>query len=155
MAGTNVSNKWVYNLDGASSPLIGKIAKVQAGSTATFSKGDLLKYSGGYWIRVTANTDYASQLVIAAEDQLATDVARYVNVIIPRAGDVFQFALATADDLAWNAPVEIVDHDTVQVNTDTTNIFGYVAGLDQYPADGTTLLYKSNLLVRFRYPFGI
>jgi len=163
---------WVRNIDGATEPWTLR-AKFQAGATQAIKIGEILEYTGATNTAfVPIDSDYnmatSGDLAIAAEEVQSGDLAGYYNVIVPRPGDVFRYALAAAGASAYGTALYYSASQALTI-TAGTNIIAYIAGTDHYPerqghaakgdfADrGTTIKTVSYALVSFRWPcsFGV
>ena len=97
MAAVN-TERWVGSIFGAGIQPMIEYLKVQAGTTTTFKQGELVYIDAltDNLTKMAATTDNLHGILIAAEEQKATDPARLVRVYIPRPGDMFRFKLTTA-----------------------------------------------------------
>lgn len=130
----------------------------QAGATQAIKRGELLELTGDTntkWVPLDSDFAMSENVAIAACEIKSGDPAGYYPIIAPRPGDVFEFALDAADDLALGTPVYAYGTTTAsEAVTDTagTNILGNVAGWPAYagiypqnfadsgaPAKGTTI----------------
>ena len=136
---------WVKNLYGATQPLIRPML-AQAGSTQAIKAGEICVYNetSGYIVPANAVADNVYSLVVAAEEQTATDSARYIECYMPREGDVFEFALSTAAQVALGDALTLVASESQQLTRDVDGAVAAVCvGEDNYPDTGTTLTSKS------------
>lgn len=140
--------KFLYNIFGAG-PHYRRCGKAAAGSTETFAVGDMIQYvtGDGRIKKVTAAVDYDKPLAIAAEPQLVGDVARHLNLLIPKQGDVFEVDADAEASLKVGKKVEIVDHETVTACAGGTTYIGTIIGDDQYLPNSTTIMGKTKLQV--------
>jgi hypothetical protein len=132
-------NAWTfkYNLyTGSTVPLImpGNFA---AGTTATVNTGDILERtanSNTEWVTINADEDFTGTddaLAVAAEEIKSGDRAGYYKIIIPRPGDVFRFALATAAATALGASLYYSGAQTVAASG--TYAIGFSVTTDHFP----------------------
>ena len=130
---------WVRNVDGASEPMV-FYGAVQAGSTAAIKSGEICTFNetAGYWIPATAAADQAYSLAISAEEQTATDVARYMKFYGLRRGDVWEFALSAAAAATYGYALEISDSQTLAYDADR-NAIAFQCTAATYPTTGTTI----------------
>jgi len=138
--------KYLGNMNGAG-PLYKRVGKAAAGSTETFNIGDMVKFDTTKITKVTAAADYDKALGIVAEKQEVGDVARYLVLLIPKKGDVFECALDAEAALKYGQKIEIVDHETVKSCAGGTTYIGKVCGDDQYLRDSTTVVSKATVQV--------
>jgi predicted RecA/RadA family phage recombinase len=133
---------------------------VQAGATQAIKRGELLELTGDTntkWVPMDSDFAMAENVAIAACEIKSGDPAGYYPIIAPRPGDVFEFALDAADDLALGTPVYYSSSEAV-TDTAGTNIVGNVAGWTHYsaiypqnfaesgaPAKGTTIGTQSRV----------
>jgi hypothetical protein len=146
---------WVKNLLGAGDPLIMPM-KAAAGSTRTFKMGEILTFNenAGYVTAVDAIADAAYSLVIAAEEQKADDPARYIPCFMLREGDVFEFALATADAVEYGEGLSLTASQSQQLTVDVDGVcVAHSVGTDNVPQVGTTISSKSYVQAVFNPEF--
>lgn len=146
---------WVKNLHGDVVPLVISM-KAAAGTTRTFKMGEILTYNenSGVVTAVDAVADASYSLVIAAEEQKATDPARYVPCYMLRDGDVFEFALATAAQVAYGNGLSLTASQSQQLTVDVDGVaVAMSVGTDNVPQVGTTLLSKSYVQAVFHPEF--
>lgn len=132
MATNNV--RWVRNLFGASEPLV-MLGLFQAGSTAAIKRGELLEKTGATntaWVPIDSDFAMSGNIAIANEEIKAGDRAGYYGIIVPRYGDVFEYALAAASAIAVGAAVYYSSSEAVAASG--TNILGYAVGQEHYPS---------------------
>lgn len=105
-----------------------------AGTSVPINRGDLLELTGAgntEWVPMDSDYNMSKNVAIAACEIKSGDPAGYYPIFLPRPGDVFEFELDAADDLAlgtalyWNAKNKVTD-------TAGTNILGHVAGHTHY-----------------------
>lgn len=108
---------WKSNVDGSEKPLRQQL-NVALGSTRAINRGEICYLEsdavGNDMVPVSAATDNLHALFIADEEQLATDPARFMWFIIPRDGDVFEFALDAATAIDWGDELQISDSQTLK-----------------------------------------
>lgn len=152
-----------YNLiTGAREPLIVP-GLFQAGDTQAVKRGEILEFTGdtnSKWVPLDADEDITVGVAVAAEEIKAGDRAGYYPIIVPRPGDVFEFALSAAGANSMGASLYYSDSQTLAASG--TNVMGFVAGHDHYPqyqghlADdasgdrGTTIRSVSHVLMTFK-----
>jgi len=134
---------WVRNIHGANEPLI-IMGKVQAGSTQEIKRGEICVFNetSGNFVPADAAADSQYTMAIANEEQKAADSARYMEFIAIREGDVFEFELAAAAQVAYGDGYEISNSQKLASDPDG-NVIAYVVGRQNYPEEGTTLLSVS------------
>lgn len=105
-----------------------------AGTSVPVKRGEILELTGNTnteWVPMDSDYNMAANVAIAAEEIKAGDPTGYYKIIVPRPGDVFEFELDAADDLAlgtalyWSSSEKVTD-------TAGTNIIGNVAGWTHY-----------------------
>lgn len=151
------SNKypWVKNLDGADKPQIFP-GKVQAGSTQEIKRGEICVFNetSGYWVPVDAVADYGYSLAIANEEQKSDGLARYMEFIALRLGDVFEYELDASAQIELGDGLELTASNSQKLTRDVDgNAVAHVVGIDNYPEEGTTLGYRSYAQVVFNPEF--
>ena len=125
---------FVRNLQGAPEPLI-VLGLFQAGATQAIKRGELIELTGDTntaWVPLDSDFAMAGNVAIAMEEIKSGDLAGYYPIMVPRPGDVFEFALATADATAVGTALYFSDSETVTVTTGT-NIIGHLVGQEHYP----------------------
>jgi hypothetical protein len=118
--------------------------------------GEILTYNenSGVVTAVDAVADCQYSLVIAAEEQKSTDLARYVNCYMLREGDVFEFELASAASVAYGDALTLTTSQSQQLTRDVDgNIVAVSVGTDNVPQTGTTLTSKSYVQCIFNPEF--
>jgi hypothetical protein len=149
---------WKRNLFGATEPLFW-YGKFQAGATQAVKSGEILELSGGNWIPLASDKSMAAIIAVAYDEIKVGDLAGYYTLIVPRPGDVFEFALAAAGATAQAASLYWSDSQTLTV-TAGTNIIGAAYGQKNVPPQGhaasdasgdrgTTLLVESSVEMMF------
>ena len=86
--------RYIGNVYGAPEPFI-MLGLFQAGSTQAAKIGEMF-YSNTNFVPVTADLNLSASLAIVNEEIKAGDRAGYYEIIVPRPGDIFEFALDTA-----------------------------------------------------------
>ena len=116
---------WMRNDLGRSGPEI-MPGLFQAGGTLAIAAGDIISHDGTTWTILDADEAMAGDVAVAACDILSGDKAGYYPIIVPTFGDVFEYALDAADDLALGTELY---YSAKNVVTDTTgsNVIGYAA----------------------------
>ncbi|MEK6684439.1 MAG: hypothetical protein AABY46_07250 [Nitrospirota bacterium] len=129
------SNKttWVRNLHGATEPLI-MLGKFAAGVTVPIKRGEILELTGSTnteWVPIDSDFSMAGNIAVANEEIKSGDRAGYYEIIVPRPGDVFEFATAAGaahavgDDFFYSASQTIA--------ATGTNALAYAVGQENYP----------------------
>lgn len=124
--------RWIRNINGATEPLL-MLGKFQAGATAAVKRGEILSISSTNFIPVASEAAaiVAASLAIANEEIKSGDRAGYYEIIVPRPGDIFEYASATA--AAWAAGSTIYYSSSEAVSTTGTTELGRCAGQVNYP----------------------
>ena len=125
--------RWIRNTDGATAPLI-MLGLFQAGVTAAVKRGEILELTADTNTRWTPmNSDFAgaANVAVANEEIKSGDRAGYYEIIVPRPGDIFEFALAAAGATALGASLYWSDSETLIVSG--SNVLGYAVGQEHYP----------------------
>lgn len=159
--------RWVKSLFGPhiTEPLIvpGNFA---AGTSVPIKRGEILELTGNTnteWVPLDSDFNMAANVAIAAEEIKAGDPTGYYKIIVPRPGDVFEYALDAADDLAIGTALYFsVDSEHV-TDTAGTNILGNVCGWTHYSniypnnhaesgaaTKGVTLAFQSRVHMTFQ-----
>lgn len=130
MATNKVS--YVGNLYGAPGPMKFK-GKFQAGASQAIKKGELLKLVSTNWVPLT---DTAMSAIVGVSDcEIASgDLAGYHDIIVPRPGDVFEAAIATAAATAPGTALYCSDSQTVAASG--SNILGAAVDDSLIPTQG-------------------
>ncbi len=133
MATNNV--RWIENIEsGAPEPLI-RLGLFQAGSTQAIKRGELLELTGdGNTAFVPLDSDFQmdGHIAIANEEIKDGDRAGYYEIIIPRPGDVFEFALAAASALVAGTALYYSSSEAVTASAGA-NVLGWAVGFENYP----------------------
>lgn len=152
--------RWLHNTDGAPGPYI-KLGSFQAGATQAIVRGQILILSAGHFVPISSDTAMAGVIAVANEDIPSGDRAGYYEIIVPRHGDVFEFDLAAASAIAVGTALYYSSSEALTV-TAGTNIIGYAAGQQHYPAKqghvtddgsgdaGTTIRSTSQVRMKFK-----
>jgi len=93
---------WLRNIMGASGPLVMR-GNFAAGASQAIKKGEILELTGNTnteWVPLDSDFAGDGNVAVANEEIKAGDRAGYYEIIVPRPGDVFEFALASASDVA-------------------------------------------------------
>lgn len=158
-AATQGKNAWVANMYGHGGPFKFP-GKFQAGATQAIFKGELIKLSGGNWVPLDTDTAMTAIVAIADCDIRSGDLAGYYPIIVPRPGDVFEFALAASTTTTVGQSLYVAGSATTPSQTLTvtagTNIIGNVVDSSVIPMQahasvspgydaGTTLLARSQI----------
>lgn len=130
-----------HNLDGADKPLI-IMGLVQAGSSQAIKAGELCVYNetASNWVPVDAVADYKYSLAFAAEEQKASDLARYMQFYAIREHDVWEMALAAARSCVYGDALTLTASDSQKLTYDADGfpVATYI-GRGNYPEVGTTI----------------
>lgn len=132
------TQRWLGNAFGAE-PLIQQL-KVAAGSGQAIKQGELcyLDVITDDVTIVAGTTTNLHAIVIANEEQRATDAARLMEFIIPKHGDMFDFALDAATTIAWGDELQMYTSDpTETLAKSTTDAIAWAVNV-QAPGAGTT-----------------
>lgn len=124
-------NRWMYNIDGASEPLR-LLIPTKAGSTTAIKAGEMCKVGktyAGYPTPVTSGD--ATAIVIAEEEQKSTDPERMLHYIIPRPGDVFEFALSAARAVVLGETLAVSNSETLAYAV--SNVVARICATDNCP----------------------
>lgn len=153
---------WIRNMNGAKFPEK-RLGLFQAGSTQAIKVGEILELSSSNWIPLDANQSMAGVIAIAAEEIKAGDLAGYYWIIVPRPGDVFEYALDTANDVTEGTSLYWSDSQTLTETAGSGNVLCYSVGQRHFPAkqnhlgaagelvdSGTTLKVTSYVEVVFK-----
>lgn len=125
--------RWIKNLNGASEPLV-MLGKFAAGSSQAIKRGEIIELTGNTnteWVPMDSDFAAAANVAVANEEIKSGDRAGYYEIIVPRPGDVFEFALSSASALAVGAALYYSNSETVK--TSGTHILGYAVGQEHYP----------------------
>jgi|GEM_PF-5818680 len=131
---TNNFARFRRNIFGAPEPLIYPGA-FQAGSTAAVKAGALIELTAdgnSKWVEMDSDFNGAANVAIAACEIKSGDRAGYYPIIVPRPGDIFEFALSAAGDPVLGAALYWSDAETLAESG--SNAVAYVADFDHYPA---------------------
>lgn len=135
----------------------------QAGATQAVKAGEILEFTGdtnSKWVPWDSDADITTGIAVAHQEIKSGDRAGYYPIIVPRPGDVFEFAIDTANNPAMGTALYYSDSQTVSESG--SHIMGWVAGWDHYPypqghlADdaspdqGTTLRNTSYVQMTFK-----
>lgn len=124
-------NTFIRNVNGDTQPYMIP-GLFQNGNTQAIKRGEILKLSGGNWIPLDADQSMAGVITVAGEEIKDGDRAGYYRIIVPRPGDIFEYALATAG--ANNVATDLYYSDSETVTTTTgSNVLGNVVGTEHYP----------------------
>lgn len=126
--------RWVRNLFGAPAPLV-MLGLFQAGASQAIKRGEILEKTAGgntQWVPMDSDFAGSANVAIANEEVKSGDRAGYYEIIVPRPGDVFRFALAAAGANAVGTALYWSDSETLTI-TAGSNILAYIAGQEHYP----------------------
>jgi hypothetical protein len=154
---------FLYNMiSGSKEPLIVP-GLFQAGATQAIKRGEILEFTGdtnSKWVPLDSDADITVGVAVAAEEIKSGDRAGYYPIIVPRPGDVFEFALSASGDPVMGASLYYSDSQTFAETG--SNVMAFVAGWSHYPqyqghlADdasgdrGTTLRYVTYVHATFK-----
>jgi hypothetical protein len=127
--------RWIRNLLGASEPLV-MLGKFAAGSSVAVKAGEILELTGNTnteWVPMDSDFVGAANVAIAACNIKSGDLTGYYPIIVPRPGDVFEFALATAAATVLGASLYWSDSETLKATG--TNVLGRAADQTHYPQE--------------------
>ncbi len=127
--------RWIRNLFGASEPLV-MLGNFAAGSSQAIKRGEILELTGNTnteWVPMDSDYAMAANVAIANEEIKDGDRAGYYEIIVPRPGDVFEFALAAASAVAVGTSLYWSDSETLTVSAGV-NVVGRAVGQEHYPA---------------------
>ena len=130
MAAVN-RQSWIRNIFGESEPLIMR-GLFQAGGTQAIKRGELLELDTGNWVPLDADQAMTAIIAVANEEIQSGDRAGYYEILVPRPGDVFEYELATANDVVVGQALYYSDSQTV-TEAVGSNILGYAIGQTNYP----------------------
>jgi len=125
--------RWVGSLYGAVKPLI-MLGSFQAGATQAIKRGEMLELTAGgstKWVPMDSDFAGSSNVAIANEEVKDGDRAGYYEIIVPRPGDLFKFAIDTAAATAIGTALYWSDSETLSASG--SNILAYQAGQEHYP----------------------
>lgn len=133
--------------------------KFQAGSSQAVKRGEILELSGGNWVPLGSDKSMAAVIAVAYDEIKVGDLAGYYTIIVPRPGDVFEFALSAAAATAQAADLYWASSQSVA--TSGSNIIGQSVGIKNVPGQGhasddasgdrgTTLLVQSSVEMMFK-----
>lgn len=91
--------RFIRNVYGPTEPFIFH-GLFQAGGTQAIKRGEMLKIDSSNFIPITADYNSSADLAIANEELKSGDLAGYYEIIVPRPGDIFEFDLDSASDIA-------------------------------------------------------
>lgn len=124
--------RWVGNLMGIKEPLIQK-GLFQTGATAAIDAGELLEFTGNgntAWVPMDSDFAGAGNVAVANANLKDGDRAGYYEIIVPRPGDMFEFAITSAATVIGQA---LYWSNSETVKSSGSNILGYAAGMEHYP----------------------
>jgi hypothetical protein len=158
MAATNLGCTWRRNLLGASEPFKFPL-KFDSGANQAVKMGEILDTSGSFVAPLASDKAMAGIIAVAACEIRNGDFAGYRMAIIPRPGDVFEYALSAAAAPAVAASLYWSDSQTVK--TSGSNILADVLDESMIPIQGfqsvnpsfdagTTLRTVSKVLLVFK-----
>lgn len=135
--------------DGKASQFMGL---VQAGSTQEIKTGEICCFNktAGYWIPVSATSDYIYALAIAHEEQKSDDSARYISFYSLHPNDEFEFEINAARALAVGDRFTLTSLASQKLTYSATS-FPVARCVDygHYPSTGTTIRNRSYAVVTF------
>ena len=159
MAATNLGCTWRYNLFGATEPFRFPGSFV-AGATTAIKSGEILVLAATTWAPLGADQSNVATIAVMDNQEIRSgDLAGYHPIIIPRPGDVFEYALSAAAAPAIAAPLY---WSTSQIlATSGSNALAYVVDESIFPQQGfqsvnpsfdagTTIRTVSKVLIVFK-----
>jgi len=111
--------------------LLGKFA---AGSGQAIKRSEILELTGNTnteWVPIDSDFNMDSNIAVSNEEIKNGDLAGYYEILAPRPGDVFRFALAAAAQLALGAALYYSSSQAVA--TSGSNVLGRSVGQENYP----------------------
>ena len=130
MAAVNKAT-FVKNLFTGSTVPLRMLGIFQAGASQAIKRGEIITIAGGTWIPLGSDASMAGVIAVANEEIKAGDRAGYYEIIVPREGDVFEYALAAAAAVTVTSALYWSDSQTV--TTSGNNILGRAVGQEHYP----------------------
>jgi hypothetical protein len=125
-------NRFIENVYGAPGPLV-MLGIFQAGGTQAAKRGEMF-YLNTNFIPVTADINLAATGVIVNEEIKAGDRAGYYEIIVPRPGDIFEFALDVAAATAIGAALNCgATYPTESFAVGGSHPTAYAVGQSHYP----------------------
>jgi len=128
---------FVKNLiSGSNEPLI-MMGLFQAGATQAIKAGEILEFTGdtnSKFVPWDSDADITVGIAVAACEIKSGDRAGYYPIIVPRPGDVFEFALATAAATALGTSLYYSDSQTFAASG--SHVMAFAAGDFHYPEQG-------------------
>lgn len=128
------TQRWIRNLLGAKEPHIMR-GKFVAGATTAIKRGEIIELTANTattWVPLDSDFAMDSDVAIMNEEIKSGDLAGYYEIIVPRPGDVFEFALAAAGADLIGAAMYFSDSETV-TRSAGSNIIGRSIGQTHYP----------------------
>lgn len=157
MASVNLGCVWKRNVFGATAPFKFPV-NFQAGATQLIKSGDILDLSGSV-APLASDKSMAGIIAVSDCEIRSGDLGGYRDAIVPRPGDMFEFALSAS---AVPTIAEALYWSTSQVlAVSGSNIIGYITDVSFIPLQGfnsvnpsfdvgTTLRTVSNVLMSFK-----
>lgn len=150
----NIASPWRYNICGA--PPVLRRFPVAVGTTRTISIGDMCYMDNGDsdLVAVAASTDNLHAIVIANEEQKATDAERFIWCIVPTQFDVFEYPLdaATQAYFGLECQIDATNSDAQTLKISTTDPVATVVDVeDSMPETGATQPTVSTVKVVFKH----
>lgn len=150
---------YVGNMFGAPGPFKFP-GKFQAGATQAIKAGEILELSSGNWIPLDADQSMSAIIAVACCEIKSGDLAGYHDIIVPRPGDIFEFALAAAAAPSPGASLYFSDSQTL-TTTAGSNVVATVCDETLLPKQGfqsvspsfdagTTILTKAQVRCVFK-----
>jgi len=137
------------NVDGQPTMFMGL---VQAGTTKAIKIGEIcaLNKTAGYFTPITAENDFIYALAIAAEEQKAADVSRYIKFYSLHPDDRFEFELNASRTLAVGDRF-VLTASYSQILTYSATKYPVARSVDygNYPDTGTTIRSRGYAVVSF------
>jgi len=122
---------WVRNLHGDTKPLI-MLGKFETGQA--IKRGEIIELTADTntsWVPMDSDFDAVANLAVANEEIKSGDRMGFYEIIVPRPGDVFEFAVEAGAAIAIGTAMTWSDSQTL--TTGGTYAVGYAVGQEHYP----------------------
>jgi hypothetical protein len=130
---TNLGCVWRRNIFGAKEPFKFP-GSFQAGASQAIKSGEILKLSTGNFVPETSDESMSAVIAFADCEIRSGDLAGYHHIIVPRPGDIFELALASAAAPAVGASLYVSNSQTL--TTSGSNVIGTVVDESMIPLQG-------------------
>ncbi len=127
---SNNHARFVSNAFGATDPLV-MLGLFKAGSTSVVKAGEVLELSNTKFVPLNADQSNSATIAIANEEIKDGDRAGYYEIIVPRPGDIFDYALNTASNPSVGASLYWISSESFA--TSGSQAMAQVAGQTHYP----------------------